>query len=169
LLLYRSVYTFQRTVSNKQTWDDEPKRPFTGNLTNHIRDSHRKVLTSESTNQTQEFDDGFGPASSALMEEFAKEGFLNPAREATQEGFYRLFAAWLLDDDHPWTTGETPSIRRLFHYLKIKFLLPSDTTVRRYVAKIFIELHSKVVKELTVCIALCSHLRVAETKYFCRS
>ena len=153
------MYSFKRTVSTTQNWSDEPHLPFTGNLTNHIRLKHpekrSKPAGSDDGNSDDDGDafttnNGLGPGSSKLLEDFARRGFLNPAREATQEGFYRLFAAWLLDDDLPWTTGETTSIKRLFRYLKVRFSLPTDTTVRNYVARLFTEMHEKVVLELTV-------------------
>ena len=153
---YSSVYSFKRTVLTTQKWSDEPHLPFTGNLTNHIRIKHPEKCSNpagsdDNNDDGNAFpDNGFGPGSSKLLEDFARRGFLNPAREATQDGFYQLFAAWLLDDDLPWTTGETPSIHRLFRYLKVRFSLPSDTTVRNYVARLFVEMHEKVVKELTV-------------------
>jgi hypothetical protein len=50
----------------------------------------------------------------------------------------------------PWTSGEAPSLALLFRYLKVRFYLPSDTTVRNQLAKIFAELHGKVVREFTV-------------------
>ena len=96
-----------------QNWSDEPHLPFTGNLTNHIWNKHpekcSKIAGSDNNNYDGNTfaDNGLGPGSSKPLEDFARHGFLNPAREATQEGFYRLFAAWLLDDDLPWTTGET--------------------------------------------------------------
>ena len=61
-----------------------------------------------------------------------------------------MFAAWILNESLPWTTGEAPSLQLLFKYLKINFMLPSDTTVRNQLAKIFAELHGKVVREFSV-------------------
>lgn len=95
------------------------------------------------------------------MEGFLKEGELNPQIIPTQRGFLRLFAAWILDQDLPFTTGEAPSLANLFRYLKVSFVLPSDTTVRNTLAHIFSELHGKVVRELTVSVSLqnlvCDH------------
>lgn len=88
------------------------------------------------------------------MAEYLKEGELNPALIPTQTGFLRLFAAWILDESLPWTTGEAPALHILFKYLKIKFFLPTDTTVRNQLAKIFAELHSKVVRTFTVSFRL---------------
>ena len=128
-----------------QNWSDEPHLPFTSNLTNHIwikhPKKHSKTAGSDDGNHDNGntfIDNGLGPGSSKLLEGFSQHGFLNPACEVTQEGFYQLFAAWLLYDDLPWTTGKTPSIQHLFHYLKVRFFLPtlslslSDTTVRNY-------------------------------------
>lgn len=84
------------------------------------------------------------------MEEYLKQGELNPAVVATQSGFLRLFAAWILDESLPWTTGEAPSLQLLFKYLKIQFHLPTDTTVKNQLAHIFSELHGKVVREFSV-------------------
>jgi hypothetical protein len=86
------------------------------------------------------------------MEAFLEEGKLNPKHDPTKKGFLKHFAAWILEDDLPFTTGETPGIQRLFRYLSIKFQLPSDTTVRNMLAKIYIELHENLVKELSVCV-----------------
>jgi hypothetical protein len=85
------------------------------------------------------------------MRAYLKDGELNPAVNPTQTGFYRLFAAWILDESLPWTTGEAPSLKLLFQYLKVKFVLPlSDTTVRNQLGRIFAELHGKVVRDFTV-------------------
>jgi hypothetical protein len=84
------------------------------------------------------------------MREYLRDGELNPAVTATQTGFYRLFAAWILDESLPWTTGEVPTLQILFKYLKVNFVLLTDTTVRNHLAKIFAELHGKVVREFSV-------------------
>ena len=84
------------------------------------------------------------------MREYLRNGELNRAIEATQTGFLRLFAAWILDESLPWTTGEAPSLKLLFQYLKVKFILPSDTTIRNELGRIFAELHEKVVREFAV-------------------
>lgn len=91
------------------------------------------------------------------MEAYLKEGVLNPAVVPTQKGFLRLFGAWILDEDLPFTTGEAPSLDRLFRYMKVNFVLPSDTTVRNVLAEIFAELHGKVVRELAVSLSFEIH------------
>ena len=47
-------------------------------------------------------------------------------------------------------TEEAPGNYRLFKYLDITYQLPSDTTVRNVLAKIYIELHGKVIRKLSV-------------------
>jgi hypothetical protein len=84
------------------------------------------------------------------MAAYIEEGKLNPAHHPTKKGFLRHFAAWILEDDLPFTTGETPGIRRLFQYLQVTYSLPSDTAVRNQLAKIYVHLHGEVVKELAV-------------------
>lgn len=84
------------------------------------------------------------------MDDFLREGQLNPAIKPTQKGFYKVFAAWVLEDDLPFTTGETGGIHRLFSYMQSKFMLPSDTTVRSTLARIFIEMFEVVQAELKV-------------------
>jgi hypothetical protein len=84
------------------------------------------------------------------MSKFLLEGKLNPAVIPTESGFRRIFVAWILDDDLPWTTAESSMLANLFRYLKIHFMLPSDTAVRNELAKIFGELHMKIIKELKV-------------------
>jgi len=70
------------------------------------------------------------------MEEFLLEGKLNPKIELTHAGFLKLFAAWILEQDLPFTTGEVPSLKMLFQYLEVKYQLPTDTTVRNTLAHI---------------------------------
>lgn len=84
------------------------------------------------------------------MAQYLKAGELNPEIIPTQKGFLRLFSAWILDESLPWTTGQAPSLNLLFKYLKVRFYLPSDTTVRNQLSKIFLELHGKIVREFTV-------------------
>jgi hypothetical protein len=57
-------------------------------------------LTSTNSSHT-----GFTLASAKLMEKYVQEGLLNPQVEPTQPGFSRLFAAWLIEQDLPFTTG----------------------------------------------------------------
>lgn len=149
------ILTFLRTPGIK-TWADEDSKPFIGNLATHLGKHKQQVAAAEaqasvgtdspSTKQSNKFNLG----SIKLMEEFLKNGELNPAVVKSKKGFQKLFAAWLLEEDLPWTTGEAPSLANLFRYLEINYTLPSDTTVRNTLATIFAELHKSVVKELAV-------------------
>lgn len=87
------------------------------------------------------------------MEDYLREGALNPALDPTQKGFYCVFAAWILEDDLAFTTGESEGLNRLFKYMKVQFKLPSDTTVRNTLARIFSGLYDKVKAELQVPIS----------------
>jgi hypothetical protein len=135
-------------------FEDEKPQPKIRNLTTHTRESHEgQWLRNESADlgpSTKLIDHGYTAASAKLMAEFLEEGRLNPKKDPTQAGFLKHFAAWLLEDDLPFSTGESPGIARLFRYLQINFQLPKDTTVRNSLAHIYTELHAVVVKELTV-------------------
>ena len=67
-----------------------------------------------------------------------------------KERVLKHFAAWLIEDDLPFTTGETLGIKQLFKYLEITYQLPSNTTIWNALARIYIELHGQVVHELSV-------------------
>jgi len=84
------------------------------------------------------------------MEKYLAEGKLNPAVVRDQKGFYQVFASWILEDDLPFTTGETAGIARLFSFMQVKYTLPTDTTVRNALAKVFIAMHSQVKQEIKV-------------------
>jgi hypothetical protein len=99
------------------------------------------------------------------MEEFLLNGKLNPKLDPTRKGFLQLFAAWILEQDLPFTTGETPGLKVLFEYLQIKFVLPSDTTVRNTLTHIFATLHATVVEELAVIEADQLNAQLAHTKF----
>jgi hypothetical protein len=84
------------------------------------------------------------------MEDYLAEGKLNPKMYPTKAGFLKHFTAWLIEEDLPFTTGEVPGLHRLFKYLEVTYQLPSDTTVRNVLARIYAELHGEVVQELSV-------------------
>jgi hypothetical protein len=150
----RSV-TVQRTVSEKHAFEDEHPQPALGNLATHLK-KHPKVDLSVKPPAGEVKGElrGISAASSKIMEDYLKEGKLNPALVRTQQGFYSVFAARILEDDLPFTTGETSGIKRLFQYLESRFLLPTDTTVRNYLAKIFTGLYETVKAELEVRIQI---------------
>lgn len=106
-------------------------------------------------NSTQK---GSAAVSAKIMDAYLANGTkpMFPMRE----GFLCHFVAWVIEDDLPWTTGETPGIIRLFHFAEVRWELPSDTTVQKMVAKFFVELHSNLVKELTVSENIHLHLSI---------
>ncbi|KAI0060903.1 hypothetical protein BV25DRAFT_1806709, partial [Artomyces pyxidatus] len=127
------VRTFPRSVDTP-TFEDEPKRPPLGNLASHSKKHEDEIRVAaekgcESEPVTAPIKTGYSLASAELMKGYLEEGALNPALEPTKRGFLRIFAAWLIEEDLPFTTGEAPGLDRLFKYLRIRFELPSDTAV----------------------------------------
>jgi hypothetical protein len=141
--------TFTRTVGRSSSFADEPKQPNLGNLATHLNDHGGRDIPIPGA-QPAGLPQGVTAASAKLMEEFLINGQLNPAIVATQKGFLTIFSAWLLEDDLPFTTGETPGIQRLFQYLKCKFCLPSDTTVRNTLARTFLDMFKRLKADLKV-------------------
>ncbi|KAF7328569.1 Dimer-Tnp-hAT domain-containing protein [Mycena venus] len=142
----KASYTFQRTLGREGNFSDEKPQPSLGNLATHIRTKHGndvEIPTSE-PGMTREISE----ASAKIMESFLREGKLNPALNPTQIGFNRAFAAWIIEDDLAFTTGETPGIQRVFDYIGSRFGLPSDTTVRNTLAKLFCEMFETIKSEL---------------------
>jgi len=145
------MHTFLRTVEPPQTFDDEAQQPFLGNLSTHLRKKHPNRGDPPSDLPSQPGDSrGISVATAKIMEEFLKDGDLNPRMVRSQKNFYRVFAAWIIQDDLPFTTGEMPGIARLFKFMESQWKLPTDTTVRNYLAKIFSDMHKLVKKELKV-------------------
>jgi hypothetical protein len=138
-----------RTVERSKgcdDFDDEKPQPKLGNLATHTRQSHPAEWEGKTdSGPAKPIDQGYTAASAKLMESFLEDGKINPATYPTKKGFLKHFAAWILEDDLPFTTGETPGIKQLFHYLKVTYALPSDTTVRNQLARIYIHLHGEVV------------------------
>ena len=102
---------------------------------------------------------GMPAASVKLMADFLKEGKLNPEHVPMQKGYLKVFAAWVTEDDLPFTTGESPGLQHVFEYLKIRFTLPSNTTVRNQITRIFVEMRDRVKAEMKVCTSFLSHTR----------
>ena len=130
------------------------------NLTTHL--SKCKLFKIKKSSKALSNDEDAAPLNylqtKEIMDKFLLEGKLNPALTPTQTGFCCIFAAWILDDDLPWTMGESPMLASLFKYLKIKILLPSNTAVCNELAKLFAKMHGKVMQELSVHGQLCSIL-----------
>ncbi|KAF8144648.1 hypothetical protein K438DRAFT_1858102, partial [Mycena galopus ATCC 62051] len=82
------------------------------------------------------------------MEDFLLDGKLNPIINSTQGNFLKIFSAWIIEDDLAFTTGETEGINRLFQFLRTRFLLPSDTTVRNTLATMYADMYKFLKSEL---------------------
>ncbi|KAF8234642.1 hypothetical protein L208DRAFT_1260626 [Tricholoma matsutake] len=85
------------------------------------------------------------------MEDFLKDGVLNPALIPMQKGFHHVFAVWILEDDLAFTMGKTNGTHCLFCYMQSWFTLPSDTTVHNTLHTIFLDLYNVMRKEISVC------------------
>jgi len=143
----------ERTLTgDNPCFEDEPLIPKLNNLATHAKECKKRyAATVEDAEDEDPIEEQINLKKSVeLMREYLRNGDLNPNIAPTQKGFLRLFAAWILDESLPWTTGEAPTLALLFKYLKVNFKLPSDTTVRNQLALIFKELHGKVVREFTV-------------------
>lgn len=119
-------------------------------MATHVRTKHGNdtEIPSSEPGFTREISE----ASAKIMENYLREGKLNPALNPTQIGFNRVFAAWIIEDDLAFTTGESPGIQRLFDYIGSRFGLPSDTTVRNTLAKLYCEMFETIKSELAVSI-----------------
>ncbi|KAJ6449994.1 hypothetical protein C8R45DRAFT_849331, partial [Mycena sanguinolenta] len=138
----KTTLTVAREVSNKQLFGDEKPAPRLGNLATHITNKHAgepvpsdvqpgeiRGVSATSAKIMADFllEGKIYPASNAAVD-FVPKGKLNPAINSTQKNFLKVFAAWIIEDDLPFTTGETPGIHRLFAFLQTRYGLPSDTT-----------------------------------------
>lgn len=90
------------------------------------------------------------------MEKFVADGVLNPASNPTSVSVTRVFVGWILGDGLPWTTGESINLARFLQHVQVTYGLPTDTTVRNQVAKIFIELKDAVIREFAVRLIITS-------------
>jgi hypothetical protein len=145
-----------RTVDGRDiSFDDEPTLPKLNNLATHSKvclEKNAKLANSDDEAPDQDTKVANLQRSIDMLSSYLKDGELNPAIIPDQSGFYRIFSAWVLDESLPWTTGEAKMLNKLFRYIKCDFSLPTDTTVRNYLEKIFTELNTKVVRELTVSV-----------------
>ncbi|KAJ6624233.1 hypothetical protein B0H10DRAFT_1712402, partial [Mycena sp. CBHHK59/15] len=66
------------------------------------------------------------------------------------KGFNKVFAAWIIEDDHPFTTGETGGINHLFKYMQSRFQLLMDTTVCNTLANIYAEMFETLKTKLKI-------------------
>ncbi|KAI0284497.1 hypothetical protein BC826DRAFT_1125437, partial [Russula brevipes] len=164
-----SVRSFPRTVDASQSFEDEPILPKLNNLASHITECKKSNGPGNPPSDMSPTPQWNIKRSAELMGQYLKAGELNPEVIPTQKGFLRLFSAWILDESLPWTMGEAPSLHLLFKYLKIRFQLPSDTTVRNQLARIFLELHGKLRIECEIQNRICNRYmdHAADGLYIC--
>ncbi|KAF8600409.1 hypothetical protein BDV93DRAFT_447587, partial [Ceratobasidium sp. AG-I] len=55
-------------------------------------------------------------------------------------GMIRHFSMWVVEENLPWTTGEAPGLQRLWRYLRIDHPLPTDTTVRKTLRGLYLDM-----------------------------
>ncbi|THU91229.1 hypothetical protein K435DRAFT_572732, partial [Dendrothele bispora CBS 962.96] len=141
--VYRPYSMIHLPASNTmESFTAEHPRPSIANLTFHIKCDHQDKIGQTIGNSTEMGDNkkkmtqsaGSNAASERLMREYIEEGKLNPALVKTRKGFLEVFTAWILEDQLPWTTGESQGLRRVFEYLRVQFRLPTDTTTSRAIA-----------------------------------
>ncbi|OCH90836.1 hypothetical protein OBBRIDRAFT_710617, partial [Obba rivulosa] len=66
------------------------------------------------------------------------------------KGLLILFTVWCVEENLPFTMGESLGLVRLFRYLKTNKMLPTDTTVYNILAEIVILMHNQLVKDLAI-------------------
>ncbi|KAK7001674.1 hypothetical protein R3P38DRAFT_3368049 [Favolaschia claudopus] len=141
----QKVVTFKRTVAKNQLFTDERPAPNVGNLATHLKRHPDEPVPSKSEPGVFH---NVSAGSAKIMAEYLAEGKLNPAINSTQKNFYKIMSAWIIEDDLPFTTGQTPGIQRLFAFLQTRYMLPSDTTVRNTLAELYIDMYELIKSEL---------------------
>ncbi|KAJ6613220.1 hypothetical protein B0H10DRAFT_1628930, partial [Mycena sp. CBHHK59/15] len=105
--------------------NDKPA-PALGNLSTHLSDKHKGLSLPSDAKPGETI--GISEASAKIIQDFLVDGKLNPVINLTQANFLKIFAAWIIEDDLAFTTGETDGINRLFQFLQTRYQLPTDTT-----------------------------------------
>ncbi|KAJ7855756.1 hypothetical protein B0H14DRAFT_2507963 [Mycena olivaceomarginata] len=129
-VVYCRSVTFKRKVDKTQLFGDEKPAPALGNLTTHYKNHHQGVPVPADVPSGESR--GISATSAKIMADFPVDGKLNPAINSSQKNFYKIFAAWIIEDDLPFTTGETPGIQRLFAFLRARFLTKPRLTCSLY-------------------------------------
>ncbi|KAJ7307880.1 hypothetical protein DFH08DRAFT_636630, partial [Mycena albidolilacea] len=127
----KHTVSFKRMVGKDQLFGDEKPAPALGNLATHYKQHHHGILVPSDVQPGETR--GVSASSAKIMADFLVEGKINPAINSTQKNFLKVFTAWIIEDDLPFTTGETPGIQRLFAFLQTRYGLPSDTALRKFV------------------------------------
>lgn len=124
-----------------------------GNLATHFRNAHNGTVPPTASSVHGGPADGSKPRgvpAQDTLDEWRKNAHLNPKQPRTQEGFYRVFAAGVLQDDLPFTAGEKPGMRRILDYAECKHQLPTDTTVRNKLETVFTSMEDRLKSMLEV-------------------
>ncbi|KAF8175291.1 hypothetical protein K438DRAFT_95093 [Mycena galopus ATCC 62051] len=148
--------TFKRAVGKNQLFSDEKPAPALGNLATHYKMFHHGVPAPSDVQPGETR--GVSASSTKIMADFLVEGKLNPAINSTQKNFFKIFSAWIIEDDLPFATGETPGIQRLFAFRQTRYGLPSDTTVRNTLAEMYVDMY-KLIKSELAQLTLGPHVR----------
>lgn len=110
IALFPSPVTLKRTVERDALFGDEKPAPQLGNLATHLRKEHKAIPPPSDVRPGEVRE--IGAASAKIMEDFLLDGKLNPVINTTQKNFLKIFAAWIIEDDLAFTTGETDGINR---------------------------------------------------------
>jgi len=128
-----SPCSFPHTVDHQDmTFNDELTLPKLNNLATHTANCKKKSEAGPTGPDHEELPNSAHlniKQSTDFIAAYLKTGKLNPDLILTQKGFLHLCSAWILDESLLWTSGEVPLLALLFKYLKVRFYLPSDTTV----------------------------------------
>ncbi|KAJ7759812.1 hypothetical protein DFH07DRAFT_682224, partial [Mycena maculata] len=98
----KHAFTFKRTVGKDQLFGDEKPAPALGNLATHYRQHHHGVPVPSDVQPGETR--SISASSAKIMADFLVEGKLNPAINSTQKNFLKVFSAWIIEDDLPFTT-----------------------------------------------------------------
>jgi hypothetical protein len=87
------------------------------------------------------------------MDGFIARGLQNPAKpQVTSRGFQEHLVKGIIEDDHAYSLGEKPGMKKVFAYLLPRGMsAPSHQTVRRDLDVLWEKLDERLNKELQVC------------------
>ncbi|KAH9938904.1 uncharacterized protein BXZ73DRAFT_1162, partial [Epithele typhae] len=127
--------SFRRTLTGDNVvWEDEPVKPPLANLASHLKQAHPELrdVKHRANAAARSSKDGsfYDREDVEAFEGYMHSGPFDPNSTPTQQGFTAVIAGWLLYEDLPFTTAEATSFKSLMRYCQVRFLLPSDKTVR---------------------------------------
>ncbi|KAJ6558728.1 hypothetical protein B0H10DRAFT_1650243, partial [Mycena sp. CBHHK59/15] len=116
--------TVKCTVGKSALFGDDKPVPALGNLSTHLSDKHKGLSPPSDAKPGETI--GISEASTKIMQDFLVDGKLNPVINSTQANFLKIFAAWIIEDDLAFTTGETDGInllRCVSEYIRLTMLV----------------------------------------------